>query len=67
MSLWGEDNTSFGNSHDLAGYKSAHAPNLALQDAYVRYVVTRLGCFTVVAEVGDEHVSRRALVDLGKV
>ena len=54
MSLWGDDDTSFGKARDLTGYKSLQAPNLALQDAYVRYLVARFGCFVDIWELFNE-------------
>jgi hypothetical protein len=54
MSLWGKDTTSFGSVDDLVGYKSIAAPNLALQDAYIRYVVARFGSFVDIWELFNE-------------
>lgn len=54
MSLWGKDTTSFGSVDDLTGYKSIKAPNLALQGAYIRYMVARFGCFVDIWELFNE-------------
>lgn len=54
MSLWGKDVTAFGPVNDLAGYKSLQAPNLPLQEAYLRYVVARFGCFVDIWELFNE-------------
>jgi hypothetical protein len=54
MSLWGDDDTSFGKARDTNGYKSLAAANLSLQDEYIRYVVARFGCFTDIWELFNE-------------
>ncbi len=54
MSLWGSRPTAFGHGRDLAGYKSVEAPNLPLQEQYIRYIVARWGAFVDVWELYNE-------------
>ena len=54
MSLWGSDTTSFGENRDVDGYKSLKAPNLALQEAYLRYIVARFGAYVDIWELFNE-------------
>ncbi|MFC1582646.1 DUF5060 domain-containing protein [Planctomycetota bacterium] len=54
MSLWGSSPTVFGNGRDLEEYKSVKAKNLPLQEAYLRYVVARFGCYVDIWELFNE-------------
>jgi hypothetical protein len=54
MSRWGAGETSFGNVRDVSGYKSITARNLRLQEAYIRYIVARFGCFVDIWEIFNE-------------
>jgi hypothetical protein len=54
MSLWGKRSTAFGAVDDLKGYKSLQAPNLPLQEAYLRYIVARFGAFVDIWELFNE-------------
>lgn len=54
MSLGSRDLTAFGPVTELANYKSLKAPNLPLQDAWVRYVVARWGAWVDIWELFNE-------------
>lgn len=54
MSLWGQGMSAFGGIRDLVGYKSMRAPNLALQEQYIRYIVARYGAFADIWEIFNE-------------
>ena len=55
MSLWGAGGKSiFGSLRDQVNNKSIHAPNLPLQEQYIRYIVARYGCFVDIWEIFNE-------------
>ena len=54
MSLWGNGATSFGTGRDLKTYKSLKAVNLPDQEAFLRYVVARWGCWVDIWELFNE-------------
>ncbi len=69
MSLWGGSDTTFGNIRDTKKYKSLRADNLPQQDAYLRYVVARYGCFVDIWELfnEDSYAPNDYLAHLAKV
>jgi hypothetical protein len=55
MSLWGAGKAhAFGNGRDLVNYKNARAPNMRLQEQYLRYIVARYGCYIDIWEIFNE-------------
>lgn len=54
ISLWGNARQVFGEVRDLAEYKSLRARTLPQQEAYLRYIVARFGCFVDVWELFNE-------------
>jgi hypothetical protein len=54
ISLWGNALKAFGEIRDLFEYKSLKARNLAEQEAYLRYIVARFGCFVDIWELFNE-------------
>ncbi|MHC4716756.1 MAG: hypothetical protein ACYS5V_07295, partial [Planctomycetota bacterium] len=54
MSLWGDGTTTFGRGRDLKNYKSLKAANLPDQEAFIRYVVARWGCYVDIWELFNE-------------
>jgi hypothetical protein len=54
MSLWGDAQGPFGHIRDLKNVKSLEAPNLAVQEKYIRYVVARFACFPDIWEIFNE-------------
>jgi hypothetical protein len=58
MSAWKNEGlgmmTGFGAIRDLAGYKSAKAPNLQVQEQYIRYVIARYGAYVDIWEILNE-------------
>jgi len=54
MSLWGNSVTAFGRGRDRKRYKSVKAPNLPLQEQYIRYVVARYAAFVDIWELFNE-------------
>lgn len=56
MSLWGSGGgkSAFGGLRDLKGNKSVNAPNIHLQEQYIRYIVARYGCFVDIWEIFNE-------------
>jgi hypothetical protein len=54
MSTYGKILETFGMVRDTRDYKSLHAPNLPLQDKYIRYVVARYACYVDIWEMFNE-------------
>jgi len=56
MSLWSDDETAFGKTRQVEGYKSLTSENLPVQEDYIRYVVARFGCFVDIWEIFNEDM-----------
>lgn len=58
MGAWNDSgmgmNTAFGAIRDLVGCKNAKAPNLPLQEQYIRYVIARYGAYVDIWEILNE-------------
>jgi hypothetical protein len=69
MSAFGEQETAFGNSHDVVNYKSAGAKSFPYQEKYIRYVVARYGAFVDIWEIFNEDAfaSEEYLAALHKI
>jgi hypothetical protein len=54
MSTYGNPKTVFGAGRDTVGYKNVNAPNMPLQEKYLRYMVARYAAFVDVWEIFNE-------------
>ncbi|MBA2479260.1 MAG: DUF5060 domain-containing protein [Planctomycetes bacterium] len=54
MSAFTRDEHAFGAVRDVIDFKSLQAPNLALQERYIRYVVARFACYVDIWEIFNE-------------